>query len=198
MHRTDVLMEEPLKIVYSNILPAHKEALDSIIREHAVKLDKYFPKIVNCRIVVERPQGRHHVGDLYRTTITLTVPHKQIVVNRKHPRNHSHEDMFVTVGHAFDDAARQLEEYARVLHKELKDHDLLPHGVIHKLYLKDGYGFIQTYGGKEIYFHRNSVIDGFDNLEIGTEVRFEEEEGEKGPQASTVKIVRKEHAHHRH
>ncbi len=126
------------------------------------------------------------------------MPHREIVVNREHPRNHSHEDMVVTVGHVFDDAARQLEEYARMRGKELKDHDLLPHGVIHKLYLKDGYGFIQGSGDREIYFHRNSVIDGFDNLEIGTAVRFEEEEEKKGPQDSTVKIVRKEHTHHRH
>ena len=33
--------------------------------------------------------------------------------------------------------------------------------------------------------------DGFDRLEIGTAVRFEQEEGEKGPQASTVQIVDK-------
>ena len=165
-------MEQPLKIQYRDILPAHKDALDPIIRERAAKLDKYFPKIVSCHVVVEKTQGRHHVGDLYRTIITLTVPHKEIVVNREHPHNHSHEDMFVTVGHAFDDAARQLEEYARKRGKELKDHDLLPHGVIHKLYTKHGYGFIQVSGGKEIYFHKNSVLDGFDNLEIGTEVRF--------------------------
>ena len=190
-------MEQPLKVQYKDVLPAHKEALDPIIRDHAARLDKYFPGIVSCRVLVERMQARHHVGNLYRTTVTLTVPHKQIVVNREHPKNHSHEDIFVTVGHAFDDAGRQLEEYARMRGKELKDHDLLPHGVIHKLY-KDGYGFIQGFAGKEVYFHRNSVLDGFENLEIGTEVRYEEEEGEKGPQASTVKIVRKEHAHHRH
>ena len=191
-------MEQPLKVQYRDILPTHKEALDPIIREHAARLDKYFPKIVSCRVQVERVQARHQMGDLYRTTITLTVPHKQIVVNREHPKHHSHEDIFVTVGHAFDDAARQLEEYARMRYRDLKDHDLLPHGVVYKLYMKDGYGFIQGFAGKEIYFHRNSVLDGFENLAIGTEVRYEEEEGEKGPQASTVKIVRKEHAHHRH
>ncbi len=191
-------MEQPLKIVFRKILPAHKEALDPIIREHAARLEKYFSKIISCRVVVQKVQGRRHVGDLYRTSIMITVPHREIVVNREHPRHHSHEDMFVTVGHAFEDAARQLEEYARMQYKDMKDHDLLPHGVISKLYLEDGFGFIQGFGGKEIYFHKNSVIDGFESLEIGTEVHYEEEEGEKGPQASTVKIVRKEHIHHRH
>ena len=53
-----------------------------------------------------------------------------------------------------------------------------------------GYGFLETPGGREIYFHKNSVLDGgFGRLKIGTAVRFAEEEGEKGPQASTVRLA---------
>ena len=64
------------------------------------------------------------------------------------------------------------------------------HGRVVELFKDDGYGFVETSDGWEYYFHRNSVLhDGFDRLEIGTEVRFAEEEGEKGPQASTVEIV---------
>jgi len=40
--------------------------------------------------------------------------------------------------------------------------------------------------------HKNAVLHGdFDCVEIGTGVRFEEEMGEKGPQASTVQIIDK-------
>ena len=49
--------------------------------------------------------------------------------------------------------------------------------------------------GREIYFHRNSVIDGdFARFEIGTEVSFAEELGDKGPQATTVRPHKKRHA----
>jgi cold shock CspA family protein len=59
-----------------------------------------------------------------------------------------------------------------------------------------GYGFLETPGGREIYFNKNSVLEeGFDHLKIGTVVKFAEEEGEKGPQASTVKPARNRHAH---
>ena len=52
-----------------------------------------------------------------------------------------------------------------------------------------------TLDGREVFFHRNSVLDdGFRHLDIGTEVRFVEELGEKGPQASTVKLVGR-HSH---
>ena len=45
---------------------------------------------------------------------------------------------------------------------------------------------------RRIYFHRNSVIDGgFDRLAVGAHVAFTEEEGDKGPQASTVRMLRK-------
>ena len=51
------------------------------------------------------------------------------------------------------------------------------------------YGLIHTSDGREVYFHRNSVLNGgFDQLELGTPVRFAEEMGEEGPQASTVQL----------
>ena len=53
-----------------------------------------------------------------------------------------------------------------------------------------GFGFIEA-DGHGVYFHRNSVVGGhFERLRVGSRVRFTEEEGEKGPQASTVRLVR--------
>ncbi|HBR21032.1 MAG TPA: 30S ribosomal protein S30 [Nitrospiraceae bacterium] len=188
-------MEVPLKIVLKDISP-YEDVIEAEVRDLAAKLGKYFPGIISCRVTVEKPHKHHHTGSLYRATVLLTVPGKQISVNREHPLHKSHEDIFVAVRHAFDDAARQMEEFSLVWHKDVKGHDTLPHGVVAKLF-PDGYGFIVSFGGREIYFHKNSVLDGFEKLKIGTEVRFHEEEGEKGPQASTVKIVRKAHLHHR-
>jgi cold shock CspA family protein len=59
-----------------------------------------------------------------------------------------------------------------------------------KLFPEAGYGFVETAEGREIYFHRNSVLNGrFKRLRIGSDVHFVEEPGEHGPQASTVKLV---------
>jgi cold shock CspA family protein len=53
---------------------------------------------------------------------------------------------------------------------------------------------METPDGREIYFHRNSIVDAsFDDLKIGAELRFAEELGEKGPQATTVYVVGKHH-----
>jgi cold shock CspA family protein len=54
------------------------------------------------------------------------------------------------------------------------------------------FGFIATADGREIYFHKNSVLNGgFARLKPGTAVAFAEEDGEKGPQASTVRLLGK-------
>lgn len=59
---------------------------------------------------------------------------------------------------------------------------------------RNDYGRIVAPGGRQVYFHRNSVVGAdFDGLRIGTEVRFAEEMGERGPQASTVHVVGKHH-----
>ena len=51
-------------------------------------------------------------------------------------------------------------------------------------------GFILQEGGGEVYFHKNALHGlNFEDLEDGTEVAFNVEEGEKGPQATTVNPV---------
>jgi len=55
-------------------------------------------------------------------------------------------------------------------------------------------GTILTSDGREIYFHRNSLLNvEFDDLPQGAEVRFDEVEGDKGPKASSVQLVGKHH-----
>ena len=101
------------------------------------------------------------------------------------------EDLHATIDMAFDNAERVLEDYARQLKPDTKIHMTPPRGSITKIFHDRGYGFIAADGdGHEVYFHRNSVIgERFDKLACGTKVRFAEEDGDKGPQASTVHIV---------
>jgi cold shock CspA family protein len=59
--------------------------------------------------------------------------------------------------------------------------------VVTRLFPWEGYGFLTSADGREIYFDRRSVLnDAFDRLAEGIQVRYVEESGEQGPQASTV------------
>jgi cold shock CspA family protein len=85
----------------------------------------------------------------------------------------------------------------RHLHGDEKTRVVPPHGRVVYLESALGHGRIETDDGREVYFHRNSVIGGIERLRLGAEVRFHEERGDQGPQASTVEAIG-EHGHHAH
>lgn len=62
-------------------------------------------------------------------------------------------------------------------------------GTIKKLVTDRGFGFIHT-GGKDLFFHMTAVQGvGFEDLEEGQPVEYEEGEGPKGPRAESVRPV---------
>ena len=54
-----------------------------------------------------------------------------------------------------------------------------------------GYGFITPEGGgKDLFVHHNGIAgNGFKSLTEGAKVEFESSEGQKGPQATNVRVV---------
>ena len=182
-------MRLPLQISFRNM--PHSEAVERAVVERAESLERFSKQIMGCRVVVET-RHRHHQGNLYHIRIDLTLPGNEIVVGREPALHHAYEDVYVAVRDAFDAARRRLEDYTRQRNQRVKVHESPPHGHIARLDHGKGYGFIETPDGREIYFHRNSVLDAdFDRLEVGDPVRFHEEAGEEGPQASTVYVERK-------
>ncbi|USF89091.1 HPF/RaiA family ribosome-associated protein [Candidatus Endoriftia persephone] len=185
-------MKIPLQVTFRDI--PHSDALEADIREKAAKLEEYYDQIMSCRIMIESPHGHHHKGNLYHVRVDITVPGDEIVVSRSPDQHHAHEDAYVTVRDAFNAARRQLQDFARKQRQKVKLHEVPPHGAISKLVADEGYGMIQADDGREIYFHRNSIVNGdYDVLEIGNEVRFTEEAGDEGPQASRVHVIGKHH-----
>jgi cold shock CspA family protein len=76
----------------------------------------------------------------------------------------------------------------------VKPHATPAHGRIVALEPARGCGRIATADGREVYFHRNSVLNTtFDHLKTDVEVRFSEEMGDEGPQASSVRVIGKHH-----
>jgi len=185
-------MKLPLQIAFRDIPPS--EALEADIRKKAAKLDQVFDRIMSCRVVVEAPHGHHHKGRLYHVSIDLTVPGEELVINRSPGQDHAHENAYVAVRDAFNAARRKLQDFARKQRGDVKFHEVPSHGKITELVPMEDFGRIVTGDGRDIYFHRNSVIEAdFDQLEIGDEVRYAEEVGEAGPQASSVHLIGKHH-----
>ena len=185
-------MQQPLQITFRDI--PRSEALEADIREKAAKLDQFYEKVMACHVMVEAPHSHHHKGNLYHIRIDLTVPGDKLVVKRGPKEHHAHEDPYVAVRDAFNAAQRQLQDYARKQRGKVKSHETPPHGIVSEITPLQDFGRILGSDGKDVFFHRNSVIDGdFDSLEVGDEVWYSEESGEQGVQASTVHIVGKHH-----
>ncbi|RDD61043.1 HPF/RaiA family ribosome-associated protein [Ferruginivarius sediminum] len=185
-------MTIPLELIFHNMDASPYVEAD--VREKAEKLTRYFDRIIGCRVVVEAPPHHQHKGRLYDVRIDISVPGNDIVVNHQGPKDHAHEDVYVAVRDAFDAAYRQLEDHARKARGDIKEHETPLHGTVRRMF--PDHGFVETSDGREIYFHRNSVVEGeFDGLKPGSEVRLEIVHGEsaEGPQATTVKPIGKHH-----
>jgi cold shock CspA family protein len=192
--RVNGAMTIPIKITYRNIDPS--PAIEADIRNHAEKLDEFDARIHWCNVSVEAEGKHQRKGRIYRIGINLGLPGKTISANRTGPHNEAHSDIYVAIRDTFNALARQVEDYARIRRADVKSHEVPQHGRIVRLFPKEGYGFIQTSTGDEVYFHRNSVVEGdFSKLAVDSEVRLEIAygESEKGPQATTVKPIGKHH-----
>jgi len=161
-------------------------ALESELRERAAKLERHYDRITSCRIAVERASHHHQEGGPYRVRVDITVPGSELVANKEG------EELATTIRDAFQAAERQIEEFSQRRRGEVKTSVVPPRAQIVRLFPEQGFGFLSGEDGREIYFHRNAVLEGFDALQVGSEVRFAEEQGIDGPQASTVSLVGKE------
>ena len=119
------------KISYHNV-PA-SPALERLIQSEASKLERFFERIVSCRVLVELTNSSQLRGSPYHVRIELGVPGEQLVVNHsadvrpaapsadservevRKAMEHEpeHKDPQLAVRDAFHKLERRLVDYAR-------------------------------------------------------------------------------------
>ena len=199
-------MHRPPTITFRGI--DHSPTLDAAIRARINKLETYYGAITGCRVLVEPAQRHHETGNRYHVRIDISVPGDDIVVahepslhasaqaielaetTRVNEPDPERKHVLVAIHEAFDIARRRLQDYARRQRGTVKAPARQSQGCVSRFFPIDEYGYIETEDGHEVYFQKSSVLkDGFDHLAVGNAVSFVEEAGEKGPQASTVRIL---------
>lgn len=195
----------PVQMTFRNI--EDHAGLEQLVQKEAAKLEHFYHRINSCRVVVERPQ-RAQSSKFFHVRIDLGVPNGELVVKHT-PTLHGtlqdlqsersrqeaesvlvHKSPQRAIHEAFHEMRRRLQDYARKQEGFVKTTHKMQEGVVKELFRQKGYGFLETADDRQIYFQQDSVLHGhFSQLRVGSRVSFTEEMGEKGPQASTVRVI---------
>jgi len=101
----------PLSIVFRN-MEASVSVQAGALR-HAAKLERKYGRIVSCRVTVEAPPLRQRKGRLFRATVELLLPGREISAKSADESRHAHEDATAALRDAFAAAERQLQDHVR-------------------------------------------------------------------------------------
>jgi cold shock CspA family protein len=112
-----------------------------------------------------------------------------LVVRHEHhaEERHAFPDARSSIRDSFEAMTEKLQDYKRKQKREVKPHPSPLTAHVTRLFAERDYGFITTTEGREIYFHRNSVMDTpFEELICGETVHYIEADGDTGPTASKI------------
>lgn len=175
-------MQIPVQITFRHM--ASSEALERHVREWAERLDKVFPNLTSCRVVIEEESAHKHQGNRYIVSLDIHAPGHEFAINRRRD-----EDAYVALRDAFAAAQRKLDDLSREMRGDVKTHAPTLSGTIDRLNVDEGFGFISTADGRELYFAAENLVNApFGSLEPGTAVRFIEEAAAEGFQAKRVSV----------
>jgi ribosomal subunit interface protein len=83
-------------------------ATETLIRQYAEKLNRYYDRIMSMRVMVEVPQRQMGEPIVHNVHIDITVPGGEVVVKRQ-----AHPELHTAIQRAFEAARRRLQDYAR-------------------------------------------------------------------------------------
>jgi cold shock CspA family protein/ribosome-associated translation inhibitor RaiA len=181
------MIDEILEVSFHGSEPSQE--LKSELERRVVRLQTRYPRITSWHVFIEEPTGTDRLFDV---TIEVRVPGAELVVSRSPGDRDTHSDPFVALRHAFAAIERQLKQFYRQRQGTVKTPASAPQGRVVRLDHSKGHGFIAVNDGREVYFHKNAVIDpGFNDLTIGDAVALTIVYGEsaEGPQATMVRRI---------
>ncbi len=176
---------------------------EALLQREIARLERFFPRIQSCSVTIEAPVRRapfkvridvigpstamivRHSPTLHRT---LAAQEAAKTTKQAEPAR-SHLELERAIRDAFSEMRRRLQDHLRHMRGDIKRKEPRA-GHVTSVVPAGEHGYLETPDGRTLYFHANAVLNGhFDDLRVGSEVFFEEEVGERGPQASTVRLA---------
>jgi ribosome-associated translation inhibitor RaiA len=114
-------MQAPIEIAFQHCEPS--EEMRAEIAKQAKRLEKFSHRITSCHVAIAGPQTRHRHGGLFKIDVRIAMPeHKDVIVTRTRGDAPEREHPLVAIREAFDAAVRQVEDVAREMRGQVKDH----------------------------------------------------------------------------
>jgi ribosome-associated translation inhibitor RaiA len=102
-------VQMPLQVTFRSM--NHSEELVTQIRRRAEEVERHCDRLISCHVVVERAGHHHRHGDRYRVSINLGLPGHELVVSHEPADERNLETAQAAANRAFDEIARQLDEW---------------------------------------------------------------------------------------
>src|SRR5260370_42134345 len=182
-------MQTPVEIDFQGL--SGNDQLRACVMKNISVLEQRFGRITACRVVIKAPSDRHRPGGACEVAIRLSLPQgREVDIGRSEKAERTDDrfaDPVVALNDAFKRARRRLSDHARRMRGHVKSHDGPPIATVKRFDEAAGFGFLETQDAREIYFHRNSLLDGR-QVPPGTPATFFDETGEEGPQPVTTTV----------
>ncbi|MEW6101699.1 MAG: HPF/RaiA family ribosome-associated protein [Candidatus Omnitrophota bacterium] len=110
-------MQEPLEIIFRHA-PKNTQ-LEGYILEQSKHLEKFFQRVVSCKVTVDKPQKSGLPAGLYKVRVDVGLPRRREIIIKKEAKiSATFDEICVLIKEAFKAAARELEE--------IKEREFLP------------------------------------------------------------------------
>lgn len=183
-------MDVPLEISYRDV--EKTEYLENLIRQKAAKLEQVSERVSSVRVALEQDHKSRAVNVPYHVRLDVNVaPGHEFVIKRDSDDGQQYKDLPALVREAFEAAWIKLRKIKEKQKGKIKNHPQQEvNALVDKLFPEEDYGFLRTLDGRDVYFHRNALVNReLEELRPGLGVNFNVEQGDKGLQATSVQVV---------
>ena len=152
-------MQTPVEIDFQGM--SGTPEVHASIEKHVAELEQWYGRVTACRVVLKGPGGHHRTGGLYEVNVRLALPNgREVNVGRTAQADERQAGLSFAINDAFKHVRRRLQDRVRRLQGQVKQHESQPMGTVKILDASGEFGFLEAADGHEVYFHRNSVLDG--------------------------------------
>ena len=116
-------MEITPEITFHNL--SSSEPIKTEILKRIAKLEKFYGRLIFCRVSLEAPAKHHRTANIYEVHIEMQVPGETLMVSREPhhiKERRGHTDVRTSIIEAFEAAEAQLRSFGKKRKDKAKGH----------------------------------------------------------------------------